>query len=1001
MKKLISICCFICVLFLSLSYTLSANNKTNAAQDKSKSKSEATENVNAKLPISWILKHKSFEQLSSSAQEAIFELHDIKPNINPNINPIPIGLEESTPNLVDPSKSNLRLNDPAIDVSAFTQSESCAAVNGLNVIVGFNDVGRSEGRSGYAFSTDGGTTFTHKRLPSAPSRLTAGDPCLAFGVNNEIYYSTLVRTPEAPLIIGVAKSTDQGATFSSVVDASTKANNPFDAQDKEWMTVDTQVQSPFRGNVYVSWTTFTPTGSYISFSRSTDGAASFEPPIILSPVDNTFSVQGSMLATNTNGELYLLHLDSHFNINFGITLTKSTDGGKTFSQPISIVNNDLVSSTLTGTNRVRSSPFPYLVIDKKNNLHITYSGKATTLRDREDVYYVRSTDQGLSFSNPKRVNDDNTTTAQSFPSIAITDDGVIGIKWADRRNDPINDSLTDIYMAISKDGGNTFSKNFRITDNNWTYGPIEEMRSAAYHGDYDTMIADNDNFYIPWSDERNSNPDVYFAKVNKDQNPLEPDFNISVTSPAESLIAGDTVSFDFNSQAFNGFSEKLKLTAQPSIEGISYTLSKKAIKANQKARLKILTSSSLAAGTYLITLEAKSSLLSRKTTFRINVLEANHPFTAPLNITNSQGYNLKSKLVVDNKNTMHLIFQDDTQIVGKSDSIVGQTFYQQSTNSGKTFSTPRKISNLDFDSDSPDITTDSKGNIYIVFQTFVDSMRSILFTKSTDGGKTFSEPLAVSKNTQTFVQFPKIAIDPKDNISIIFSERTFNTATDTFDFLFISQSNNQGSSFSAPRLLTTSTFMRVQEATIFFNSERMVYIIFEDINRNTINMISSKDGVSFSTKTLFSDSRFFVFTPHAAIDKKDNIFVAFPINPRQQTSISDILFIKSTDKAMTFSSPIQLSDSMRSSLNPYIIPGNNDSIAVVWRNVGAFVNSNTEIFFAASSNAGKSFGKAVNISKNLSRSANPTGVFNGQGRFAITWSDDLAAKEDIFLTLTK
>ncbi|HEY7544808.1 MAG TPA: hypothetical protein VID27_07990, partial [Blastocatellia bacterium] len=121
------------------------------------------------------------------------------------------------------SSTNFRVNDPAMDEFGHTQSESSVAVNGSNIVISFNDA--SENGSGYAFSTNGGASFTHKRIPAPTDGLTLGDGVVAFGPDGELYYATLALTDLTRTdgfgksIIGVAKSTDNGATFSLPVDA--------------------------------------------------------------------------------------------------------------------------------------------------------------------------------------------------------------------------------------------------------------------------------------------------------------------------------------------------------------------------------------------------------------------------------------------------------------------------------------------------------------------------------------------------------------------------------------------------------------------------------------------------------------------------------------------------------------------------------------------------------------------------------------------------------------
>src|SRR5262249_43844649 len=194
---------------------------------------------------------------------------------------------------------------------------------------------------GFGVSHDGGSTFTQGTIPVPSGGDTLGDGVVTTGPNGELYYATLADLPDTggrfKSIIGVAKSTDNGASFSTPVDAGTTLENLTDLQDKEWVGVDRNASSPNKGNVYVTWTDFTSlngssNGSFIAFARSTNSGASFEAPIMLSPQDK-LGVQGSVPVVAPNGDVYVAFADFHSSVR-GIGLRKSTDGGKTFSPEV-------------------------------------------------------------------------------------------------------------------------------------------------------------------------------------------------------------------------------------------------------------------------------------------------------------------------------------------------------------------------------------------------------------------------------------------------------------------------------------------------------------------------------------------------------------------------------------------------------------------------------------------------------------------------------------------
>jgi hypothetical protein len=75
-------------------------------------------------------------------------------------------------------------------------------------------------------------------------------------------------------------------------------------------------------------------------------------------------------------------------------------------------------------------------------------------------------------------------------------------------------------------------------------------------------------------------------------------------------------------------------------------------------------------------------------------------------------------------------------------------YFTNNTDGGSTFGDPINLSkNTDRDSYLPNIAA-SGNNIYAVWTVASDRNHAIFFTKSTDGGYTFSDPVNLSKNTE-------------------------------------------------------------------------------------------------------------------------------------------------------------------------------------------------------------------------------------------------------------
>jgi hypothetical protein len=295
------------------------------------------------------------------------------------------------------------------------------------------------------------------------------------------------------------------------MDASTTANGPAPLfQDKEWITID-NTGGPNAGHLYVSWTRFTATDSQIMFTRSTDGGATFSDPIALSAKGST---QGSMPAVGANGEVYVAWFDD---AGPQLMIQRSDDGGATFANPVAgggaITRIRPLPDNVNGN--IRANSFPSIAVDDASGtVYVVFAQhNSNTLAD---VFLVRSADKGQTWSAPLVTDDGGTATDQWMPSVAVASNGVVGVMFYDRRNDPNNLNI-DIYLALSNDSGVTFQPNQRITTASFPPAVnFDPAIAANYMGDYNQIVASGTNFYMAWGDNRDivngrNDPNVYFA----------------------------------------------------------------------------------------------------------------------------------------------------------------------------------------------------------------------------------------------------------------------------------------------------------------------------------------------------------------------------------------------------------------------------------------------------------------------------------------------------------
>src|SRR5205807_2247745 len=107
--------------------------------------------------------------------------------------------------------------------------------------------------TGYAYSTDGGQTFTDGGgLPNAGGSVNVGDPWLASDGGGNMYFSTLtIDGTTGMLLVGVSKSGDGGKTWTPAASIPPPANVFFTSADKDALTT-----GPGNGNLYAAWDDF-------------------------------------------------------------------------------------------------------------------------------------------------------------------------------------------------------------------------------------------------------------------------------------------------------------------------------------------------------------------------------------------------------------------------------------------------------------------------------------------------------------------------------------------------------------------------------------------------------------------------------------------------------------------------------------------------------------------------------------------------------------------------
>jgi hypothetical protein len=452
------------------------------------------------------------------------------------------GLDRSAKRATAPARSWVRGSFTSVQVNVDAQgnnifgdaaNEPSIAVdptNATRMVIGwrqFDTIDSNFRTAGQAYSQNAGQTWTFPGVLE-PGEFSS-DPVVDVDASGRFYYYGLQpdRGPGAWACY-MYKSLDGGVTWPQEVYAY--------GGDKAWFTID-RTGGQGDGHIYIAWSPAAGCCGNATFNRSTNGGASFSLPISIpeSPRWGTLTVtpDGALFIVGGNGSGgdFLVVRSSNAQeavaaVEFDQVTTFDMGGSVAFGggpNPGGLLGQAWIASDHT------DGP-------SNGNLYVLSSVDPPG-NDPLDVMFARSTDGGLTWSEPVRINDDpNDVAWQWFGTMSVAPNGRIDVIWNDTRNDLFGFD-SELYYAYSLDGGVKWSDNVPLSP---SFDPHIGWPSQNKIGDYYDMVSDNFGASVAYAATFNGEQDVYYLRIG------ETDCNNNDTPDSEDVANGTSEDCNYN-----------------------------------------------------------------------------------------------------------------------------------------------------------------------------------------------------------------------------------------------------------------------------------------------------------------------------------------------------------------------------------------------------------------------------------------------------------------------
>lgn len=395
------------------------------------------------------------------------------------------------------------------------------------------------------YSHDGGASWTPSFQQICPTGHQLFDPTIAFGTDGSAYLAFMDVTTTSP-----GERRAGSLAFLASADGRQSWEKRIEYPqfvDRPWLVVD-KSSAPSSGNVYCIGQVERsearePSYAEPLFFRSSDELNTLSPPILPHTGRRMVNCRPANPVVFADGTLLLATQDKYVRhkIEFPlprpiINTSRSTDGGRTFTDASPVNTQWWHNSIESAISSVVGAEFPQLAVDASNGesrdrVYCVWTDSrgrgSADANDGTRIFFSASSDYGATWSQavvlseqPMDIQGD-TEFGAFVPSIAVNNHGTVAVAWYDRRGLPKTQQFPidgnpsafttrsngwNFRVKASVDGGRTWMPSVKVNEKPGV-GDVFVGHTAGL------VAAADGRFHAAWIDNRTGRNNLWTAWI--------------------------------------------------------------------------------------------------------------------------------------------------------------------------------------------------------------------------------------------------------------------------------------------------------------------------------------------------------------------------------------------------------------------------------------------------------------------------------------------------------